>query len=58
MGDEINALRVDGAARADRDDDETHVGPEVTILVAPRVSSDGKVGRHARAVSVVSCNVG
>ncbi len=30
----------------------------VWILVAPRVSSDGKVGRHARAVSVVSCDVG
>jgi hypothetical protein len=57
VGDEIDALRVDGAARADRDDDEAHIGPDVTILVAPRVSSDGKVGRHARAISVVSCNV-
>ena len=58
MGDEIDALRVDGAARADRDDDEAHIGPDVAILVAPRVSSDGKVGRHARAVSVVGCDVG
>jgi hypothetical protein len=59
VGDEIDALRVDGAARADRDEhDEAHIGPDVTILVAPRVSSDGKVGRHARAVSVVSCDVG
>jgi hypothetical protein len=58
VGNEINALRVDGAARADRDDDEAHIGSDVTILVAPRVSSDGKVGRHARAVSVVSCDVG
>ena len=52
MGDEIDALRVDGAARADRDDDEAHIGPDVAILVAPRVSSDGKVGRHAPARSV------
>jgi hypothetical protein len=58
VGNEVYAFSVDGAARADRDDDETHVGPEVTILVAPRVSSDGKVGRHARAVSVVGCDVG
>ena len=58
VGNEVDAFSVDGAARADHDDDETHIGPDVAILVAPRVSSDGKVGRHARAVSVVSCNVG
>jgi hypothetical protein len=58
VGYEVNALGVEGSARADRDDDKAHVGSEVTVLVATRVSGDGKVSRQALAVSVVSCNVG
>ena len=57
LRDEIDALAVDGAARANRDDDKAHVGRDVTVLVAPRMSRDRKVSRQARAVSVMSGNV-
>ena len=48
---------LDGATRTDRDDDKAHVGRDVTVLMAPRISRDRKVSRQARAVSVVSGNV-
>ena len=40
-----------------RNDDESHVGGDVAVLVATRVSGNRKVSGQARAVSVVSCNV-
>ena len=48
---------LDGATRTDRDDDKAHVGRDVTVLMAPRMSRDRKVSSQARAVSVVSGNV-
>jgi len=47
LGDEINAFRVDGATSADSENDKAHVGIDVAVLVAARVSSDGKVGSEA-----------
>jgi hypothetical protein len=34
VGDEINALGVDGSARADGDNHQAHVGANVLVLVA------------------------
>jgi hypothetical protein len=47
LGDEINAFSVDGATSADSENDKAHVGTNVAVLVAARVSSDGKVGSEA-----------
>ena len=55
--DEVNALAIDGATCADRDDDEAHVRRDVAVLMATRVSRNRKVSRQSRAVSVVSSNV-
>ena len=43
--------------RAYSDDYQAHVGTNVSVLVAARVSRNGKVGRETRSVSMVSCNV-
>ena len=55
--DEVNALAIDGATCADRDDDEAHVRRDVAVLMATRVSRNRKVSRQSRAISMVSCDV-
>ena len=47
LGDEINAFSIDGATSADSENDKAHVGTNVAVLVATRVSSDGQVGSEA-----------
>ena len=42
------SLAIDGATRADRDDDEAHVRRDVTVLMATRFSRDRKVSRQSR----------
>ena len=57
VSDEGDSLRVEGSTRAYSDDYQAHVGSKVSVLVAARVSRNGKVGRETRSVSMVSCNV-
>ena len=55
--DEVNPLAIDGSTRADGDDDEAHARPDVTVLMATRVSRNREVGSQSRAIGVVSSNV-
>ena len=56
VGDELDALGVDGPTRADRDDDEAHVGADVAVLVATRVSGVHNTStRKLKSVKVNTC---